>query len=378
MNPSEPSSEASPTSVTKSSEWPGVATYPEIEHILGFRLGVRPWVRGAQVEQGSWWAELFGSLVSNESLARLPWMGLQGPVVCLQGGEAALVSSSPRTLIPMALFRTALDAGAAPWHERRRAWPAARGDILAVHRALGGQDDLQVLESVLMDADLERHSIATGLDDWLEAQRCRARILARLDPEPRHRAYRQYLQSLMEVGFIWPPPPALGPWYGTAASAAFTLLPQNLADEPAGIACALAILRWPAGLGLCHSEQLAHIDLPGDGQCIPALERAAALIVEAPRAFRDEPHATAIESLAAGDHAATVRGYLAAASSLQARGRNSDAWHALLSATFWQHQTSGVGDPALAAHGLKLCRAMGCAATIGAMERILAVHSPAP
>jgi len=335
---------------------PGGAAVDAV-HRLGLRLEVWPWERAAQVGAGNWWACLIGSLTSNEPLGLLPWYPEAQPVVCLTGCEASLVASSTATLIPMAVFRTQLDPGSVRWNACREVWPGVRAAALKLHRELGGTDELASLESVLFDDGMRDACDQDRDGDAKDIQAARAEVLSRLDPEPRHQAYRGFIQRLIETGFAWPPAGDLGPWFGSAANAAFsTLGPVIRAADPAlAITCTAAMLNWPSGLGLCHPGVPVHVDSPAWGIAARLLRRGASFLSEQGQvgigSIGEGQRMLAIGRLAAGDLAGAWMAYAESAAEAQTRGEWSAAWNDLLCATFWQAQAEQSSSAGLLATG---------------------------
>lgn len=340
-------------------------------HMLGLRFILRPWERASQIGAGNWWADLFGSLTSNEYLGLIHWSDLPTPVVCVQGCESVLMASSPASLIPVVIYRTGLDAGAESWLQRRAAWGAIRQQALAAHRALGGKDELAVLERVLFN---DRLLGAITAQPAAAQELMRGRILATLDIHPSHQAYRRYLNRLIEHGFCWPPPAQLGLWYGAAAAAALVSAPLTSLPRPAILECAWALLQWPAGLGLCHPGTPVQIDLPAGGQAATVLELAAELLIAAgsdiPSGCAKDPRMDAVRALAAGDYEGTWQGYHRSVTSLLASGSTRAAWSALLSATFWQSQAVGAASTDLFEYGLNFSRAARWSGVARPLEKI--------
>lgn len=335
---------------------------------VGFQVPVRPWERAEQVPAGTWWMEALGWLSGADLAGPLLWGPEPWPVAVVSGGEATLVSSSARTLLPMSVFRTAIAAGDAHWGERLEGFEEVRDELAVLHRCLGGADELAALQSVLQDEALRERASAGGV----EGERALAEIATRLDPDPGHVAYRRFLQSAIEGPVEWRDEPRWGPWAGSAASAAFAaaLREGELDSVPPGLCWALCC--WPACIGLCHEDWPEHVDVPGGGLSVEPLVQAAERLgsTEPDTAWTTDPRWRASRALA--EQGATYDGsaHAEAARQLADAGRSRAAWGTFLSATFWRQQHRGEGALEDLEEGIELARELSFDALAASIERV--------
>ncbi len=348
------------------------------ERAVGIRLGVLVSDRARQVDDANWWLDFFGFTLGGEALGLVCWDGENHAVAVADGCEASIVSTSTATLVPMLVFRFGLDAGADVWYEIRAQWQDVKSELIELHSLLGGQDNLTALQEVIFDDDARVACSEEDPSKTLATEAARCSVLQRLDPSLEHVAYREYVQKLIEVGFVWPPPPNLGPWGGSAINAAFATARQHRlnVETPGVLDCALEMLAWPASLGLCHPEEAVHIDMPSGGEAVPLLREAASFIMlsrtQPPSTMNIGIPSAISEAMAEKDTNRTAEEYLHSAErQLEARHWRN-AWYALLSAAFWDFQARERGEPEHLTIACRIGEHAGWRVNLDALKSIVA------
>jgi len=302
-----------------------------------------PGVRAADAERlasAGWWLlplgrrrdELFGiRIVPNRALDECP-------VVRLIGTQAQTVVSRPAHFVSWLLFpgttvsvdawKTSVDAAEAAWDE-----------LVAADRALGG-NGLGAARQLLHDDRVRDASLFSTPAD--QHQRGIPDIATRIDPTPETRRYFEYMKKIAVDDGFEAPGDGLGPWTTAAWAAAFGMAHGGDAD-PEAREWAERFFVEPHGLD-CFQGDIPRLVTRPDGSSDLLLHAAARIAGGKSAAWKSDPRWPAVRALADGDGAQAGAAWLDAAQALAKQDQRTDAFAALVSASYWL-ATSEADDP---------------------------------
>jgi hypothetical protein len=295
----------------------------------------------AQLARAGWWIvplgrrrdEIFGiRIVPEKALADCP-------VVRLIGTQAQTMVSRPAHFLSRLLYpgtTVSVDA----WKMSVDAADAAWDELVAADRALGG-NGLAAAQKLLHDDAVRDASLfSTPPQTFLHAL---PDIATRLDPTAETRRYYDYMKSIvLDDGFA-APPDGLGAWTTAAWAAAFGMAHGGDAD-PEAVEWAERFFVEPHGLD-CFQGDLPRFAAKPDGSSDLLLHAAGRIAKgKAAAAWKKDPRWPAVRALADGDGAQAGASWLEAAQALAKKGKRTDAFAALVSASYWL-ASSGADEP---------------------------------
>lgn len=304
----------------------------------------------ALVQQGTWsvlpfakvlpFTNTFGKVMVGIRL--LPGQALvESPVVVCSANKILTVSTSLRTALPMLIYRYKLHESRLGWDSLRELWPEVESELIELHTAMGGEDRLEGLHSVLFDNKLYPKEANTR-EVFEEAVR---ESLERLDPNPQHLLYRKYLhQALTRPDVSLPIPEGLGPWKSGAAVVALQTSCNMQNQQQDQLLAAWEVVRAPASLDTATPRTIQHLFRPsdnGDMRVAKAAQLLAQYQDQVPEEWKHDPIWSATIALTNEGKAYTGIAHVEAAQALNEMGQPIYAFDALMSAAFWSYQAQG-------------------------------------
>jgi hypothetical protein len=333
----------------------GFSLSPQAEAALGLSIDLDPKGKQALVEQGLWWIQpLFRArLDGGVGLALLPDTPLeQAPVVLYKKGVACTVASTIGNALPMLVYRARLVGLPDVWAGFRQQWDRAR-------------DELRAFAAVLGDASTSTPDavyVVAQHEEWITADEeshrdhearavARSAILRALDPSDAHCRYRTWLDEILRDQNVAPVPvEGFGAWTRQAEVAAFLAAQQYFAEDWVA-AAAWNVTRGPASLDTSQAGDPDHVLAPvamaSQGTVREAADELLRHTHDLPDEIRSHPAYGACVALLQEGRGYTGLAHVKAASLLDDIGLPADAYHALISASFWSYVNLGQGfEPA--------------------------------
>jgi hypothetical protein len=269
------------------------------------------------------------------------------PVVLASGPASVTIATRADRVVPVVVFA---QMASAPrhWIDAAELLDSEWDELRAVHRALGGADDLAALRAIAADPALQASCAQVGPVGAAAA----AAVFARLDPSPGRAAIQR---ALAAGGGAAPAAADAGDWSAALDAMAF-------AGDPSGddLAAAWRLFRHPAGLDALWDPAGKALPEPVASDAAARLHRAARRLAARAEAvsgeWRADPLWPALCALAGAATPFDFHGvpFIEAAAVLDERGAAERALQALTAVQFWHFLAGGAPmDGALeAAHAL--------------------------
>jgi len=299
----------------------------------------------AVVKQGTWFilpfakvrpfTNYFGKCILGIRI--IPGQALsESPVLMYSNNKAVTVSSSLGTALPMMVYRNQLQYGREPFYEL---WQDVEHELLELHAALGGTDDLEGLRSVLFDDNLFPNDESLGVSPDIASE-----SLKRLDPTPQHLLYRQYVQSaITQLVATFPLPDGLEHWKNAATLVALEIH-QNDESQDIKTLVAWEVAKLPASLDTSTDYNVEHLPTPL-GNADLRVAQAAKILANHQESISDHWKSDPIWSptMAIAENHLAYNGiaHVEAAQYLDEAGQPERAFDALISAAFWSYNYQG-------------------------------------
>ena len=349
---------------------------PDLSALLDLRLDLYDETNLEALNAGLWWVYPIGRNYASHliGLRLSPGTPLaQSPVVIAKGGAVVTLCSRPAALVPALLF-VKMASGVEQWNEVRSLsapeWEAA----VALHRALGGEGDLQDVKALAADRSLAAH-----FDDgsaYADNMRARAAGFARLDAQPQTAAYYAYAAEAAVEKTTAKAMPDVGPWGAAVAALAFVAARHERAPEGAReleLAAARQLQQEPPALDT--SRRTAGLTMSPSIHLSKELGISAAKVVvkrQHPE-WASDPRMPAITALATTDgYDGTA--HLEAAAKLAAAGDAGGAFTALTAAAYWSFHAEGKAKPEALERAIELVRGAGIGDLGDALEQQRHAH----
>jgi hypothetical protein len=345
---------------------------PSVAWLCDLRLDILDDVNLEALRSGLWWVYPIGRSFSNSliGLRLRPGTPLaRSPVVSARGAEAVTLCSSPAYLVPTLVFNQML-IGEPRWREVAKLSAADWAPAIALHRALGGGDDLEGLRAVAADRALAA-SIAVGADDYERWVHAVSGIKSRLDAAPETATYWRYAAAVAITKSATPLPDA-GGWNGALAALAFYASRDEGAPEAARalqLEAAWRMMQAPPALDTSRSGTGIAL-VPSSHKSVELGVSAAKVVAKRkPPAWTGDPLLPAIEQLA------TTKPYDGAAHALAASilaraGDPERAFDALTAAAYWSFHASGSAQPDALDAAVGVARHAGSTDVADALEQL--------
>jgi hypothetical protein len=316
---------------------------PSVQQLLDFRLDILDETSHAALQGGLWWLYPLGRSFSSRliGLRLCPGVPLAvSPVVIADGAEAVTLCSRPASLVPTLFFHL-LMTGDSGWGEAAALSDADWQPVVALHRTLGGTDDLQRVRTLVADRDLAR-ALAVGAGDYPRWVRAIAETRSRLDGAPHSAAYWRYAAEVAIAKSAAALPPEAGCWNSALAALVFWASSHDRAE-------ARRHLEREAAWRLTHLPPALDTSRDGTGPLTEASSRhstelgvAAAKVVvkSADPAWVGDPLLPAISALANTPSYDGAQ-HAAAAAALERAGHHAAAFTALTAAAYWSFHATG-------------------------------------
>lgn len=325
----------------------GLEIEEELAAACDLRFDVYDDTKLEALNAGLWWVLPIARNHASQLIGLRLWPGralAESAVVVSNGSEAVTLCSRPAALVPRRLFDH-MASGAERWREVSGWSEAQWAKAAALHRALGGDDELAALRAVAADGALA----ARLRGDADTKARARGEGYGRIDPAPETAAYYGFAAEVAVALAATKPMPEVGAWSQALAALAF----WGSGREPK--AAGAAELRRAAAWKVMEGPPALDTSRSGGGMTIapsadlaPALVRkAASFVVAECKAERGgDPRWAAIEAVArgggeAGGYDGGEHGKAAAA--LEAGGDVEGAYAALTAAAYWSYYGGGSG-----------------------------------
>jgi hypothetical protein len=344
---------------------------PSLAALCDLRLDLLDETERTVLDAGLWWIYPLGRNSAGQliGLRLAPGTPLDAsPVVHAAEAEAVTLCSRPGALVPATMFAQMV-AGEPQWSRIAGLSDAAWAQAVALHRALGGEDDLEPLRSVA--ADRATAAALREPDDHPRWVRALAEARARLDPAPDSAAYWRYAAEVTVAKHAVAPVPKVGCWNNALAALVFWTGKDDAAPEPSRALVgdsAWRLLCAPPALD--SSRAGAGLTLTPSSHKSTALGFAAAkwVMVKPQPEWGRDPRWPAVQGLAASrpyDGAA----HLEAATALVRAGQPGPAFDALTAAAYWSYCVEGRARPDALEEAIALADRIGDATLTGALER---------
>ncbi|MDZ8065577.1 MAG: hypothetical protein RMY64_08040 [Nostoc sp. DedQUE08] len=312
-------------------------------------FNIQPEQRISLVNQGTWsvlpfarvlpFTDTFGKEIVGIRL--LPGKVLaQSPVVVCSQNQIVTVSTSLSTALPMLIYRYKLYKLRRGKESLRELWPEVKDELIELHVAMGGEDHLEGLESVIFDDKLYPQS-----DNAAVVQEAACESLERLDSNPQHLLYRKYLhQAITKQVVAIPLPDRLGTWRNAAAVVALQIsnqLKKNIEEQQLA---AWEVAKLPASIDTSTSRTIEHIFKLGGNADLRVAKAAQILVKQQDSVLQEwkrDPIWTATITLANEGKTYNGLAHVEAAKNLDESGEPARAFDALISAAFWSYNFQG-------------------------------------
>jgi hypothetical protein len=327
------------------SQWPfdpdTVKLTDDAELACGLRFDLDPeHHRVILVGHGTWWVLPFARTLSDEMVGvrMVPGTSLaHSPVVMLNQAEAMTIASTPACLVADSIYMSMM-GGAEWWNRKRGLTPATWDALIALHRKLGGTDDLQSVRAVIVD-DALRDAVFDFGGRNTEGM---ATALARLDSSPQTASFLQYARRAVETYDAPLPLPDLGCWRAAAAAIAYVsngVATQKGAHDHWKRAAAWEVVNQPPGLDTSQGALPSLIAPPHGTSARLSLAAARDLVAAESELDADvigDPLWPAVRAMAA--EAADYGGlaHMDASPLLKDIGHPERAFTAAVAAAFWR------------------------------------------
>lgn len=348
---------------------------PSVGAMCDLRLDIPDDLSRELLAAGLWWIYPLGRTYASYliGLRLVPGTLLrESPVVMADGAAVVTLCARPAVLVPTLMFGQMV-AGEPHWGEvaalPNETWHAA----VALHRALGGDDDLAALRAVAGDRVLA--AAIADRDNYARWAHALTEARVRLDPGPEMAAYARYAVDVAVAKYTTASPPQAGCWNQALAALAF----WGSRDERARTAApelaralelnaAWRMLQGPPALDTSRSGPGLTL-VPSARKTVEIGLAAAQLVATDPLpAWAGDPRLPAIEALA---QAASYDGaaHLDAAAALVRRGDFAGAFDALTAAAHWSYHVSDRARPEALDAAVTLARQVGGADLVEALEQ---------
>jgi hypothetical protein len=313
----------------------------EAELACGLRFDLDPeHHRVILVGCGTWWVLPFARTLSDEIIGvrMVPGTPLaQSPVVMLNQAEAMTIASTPTRLVSNSIYMSMM-GGQEFWNRKRGLTSATWDQLAALHRQLGGTDDLQPIRTVIAD-DALRDAVLDFGGRLIEGM---TTALARLDSSAQTAAFLKFARRAVETHDAPFPLPDVGCWRAAAAAIAYVsngvATWQGTRDHWKRMA-AWEVVNQPPGLDTAQGA-LPSLIAPPHGTSARLLFAAARDLAEAESKLAvdvtRDPLWPAIRAIAA--EAADYGGlaHMDASPLLKEAGDPERAFTATIAAAFWR------------------------------------------
>ena len=342
----------------------------EVGALCGLRLDLYDETNLEALSAGLWWVFPLGrSFASNLIGLRLrPGTPLgQSPVVITSAAEAVTLCARPAVLVPTQIFARMV-IGEPRWSAVAGLSTAKWESAVALHRALGGEDDLSELRSVAAD-----RSLATRVgnrDDEHGRLRALAEIYTRLDPAPETAVYWRYAAAVAVARTNATEPPRAGCWNPALAALAFWASRGGSTEAARSVEldAAWEMMQYPPGLDTSRDGTGVTLT-PSSYKSVDLLISAAKVVDERRhRAWAADPRLPAVQALA-GINPPDGTAYLEAARALAHDGDAAGAFDALTAAAYWSYRADGTALPAALDAAIDVARHSGAADIADALEQ---------
>jgi hypothetical protein len=328
---------------------------PAAEALSGLKADIPSDVNVATLSAGQWWVyPLARSFQENFVGLRLtPGVPLkQSPVVVAQRAVAITLASRPAHLVPVQMHRLVW-ASEARW-DQLAATPANQWkELVALHRSLGGDDDLDELRKVLQDKRLKAQHFVKG---FRAVYPVRLETQARLDPTPETAAYARYVAKVVTEQTAPVPAPEAGCWNEALATIVLTVAKDESADdEPRDAEEQWAARKIVGQLPGLDARTTVVPELSED-EAKRIASSAAKTVTKAKDKTGVDPRALPAIAKVATTKKYDGSAHVTLAKTLELAADYDAAFTALMTAAFWQAQHKDEVDTAIHDRARKLAR----------------------